>query len=39
MAFLELLYVNKKEQDYFVYIGIAALLKLMTTYPSIAAYV
>jgi hypothetical protein len=38
LAFLELLYTNRKEANYFVLIGILALLQLSTSNKAVADY-
>ena len=39
MSFLELLYSNRKEQNYLVLYGIVALLQLTTSSPAVSAYI
>ena len=39
MSFLELLYSNRKERNYLVLFGIAALLQLITSSPAVSTYI
>lgn len=39
LSFLELLYINRKEFNYFVIMGISALLNLMANNSTVSAYI